>query len=557
MTSAKVLLVDDNALARKISSNFIKKIVPEMELLDFSNAKELYALLEETKETEKNTEELQYIIFTDFNMPEIDGLALTSWIKRHPRFHNIPVIIMTAEDNDQEKDRFFKMGVDAFCLKPLKEDEIKEALEKTHKKFMSLSGLSIEELEQGFLDESIELMDRFLEILNLEQPKKLDHYKEIYRILHTIKGVSGAVNYPVLSLFIHDVETLVQKIIDFKLFNHEKGIELLKLIAQSMMNVFAQIKEKKLTLDLINTFQQPIQSLVLEMASHSYHGSTPETTSSLISGIVEDVSILKKSDTIRVKHEQLDYLQSKLKRLMQIKVQMSTFANQLGQEFHDEHFPKQLQEFILKLENASIEALEGLIKLRARPVTVLKPFCEKMVHGISTTLKKEIKLEFQSVEFLEVDQPIIDLLQGALGHLLKNSIDHGIETPAERIKSGKTKYGTIEMILRKMDHKNFLVQIKDNGKGIQTDKLKSHIIAKGLMDEKFLEKMTTAQINSMVFLDGLSTKTENEVSEISGRGVGMSAVKQSIEDMGGSINVQSDLNIGTTFEIRLPLFFVL
>jgi two-component system chemotaxis sensor kinase CheA len=355
------------------------------------------------------------------------------------------------------------------------------------------------------------------------------------------------------------VESFVQKLIDIKKTSHQKGIDLLLDIARDLQTTFELIKQKKITIDLSEKYTAIFEKSIYEITcDHSSESQEMPSQNSSSNEIVTSESLTsKKSDTIRIKHEQLDYLQGKLKRLMQIKVQMSTFASQLGQEFFDEHFPKQLQELVNKLEIAAMESLEGLIKLRARPVTVLRPFCEKLVSDTARSLGKEVHMEFVSNDYLEIDPPIIDLLVSSLGHIIKNSIDHGIEMPEDRLKNGKGREGKITLNLQKLDKSNFLLTIKDDGRGIQVEKLKASVLQKGLIEEKIVENMNKEQLNTLIFLDGLTTKETSEVSEISGRGVGMSAVKQGIEDMSGSVSIKSETNVGTEFEIRLPLYFVL
>ncbi|MDH4468882.1 MAG: response regulator [Bacteriovoracaceae bacterium] len=550
MGAAKIFLVDDNSLARKLSSNFIKKFNPEFDIFDVGSAKELFTALEsQGQASEKNP----IFIFADLNMPEINGIELTSWVKRHPMFHHIPITIMTAEDSDQEKQLLLKMGIEAYCLKPLKQEEIHLAIDRSRKKFMVLGG-DQEELETGFLDESWDLLNRFMELLTLGDQINETHYKEIYRILHTIKGVSAAVGYPMLALFIHETETFVQSIMGLRCYGHPSAIATLQTVTKSMDSLFQDLKDKKLTEDVIpkfkDIFKVTLESLKNQVISKSLKKEDEVQVS-------KENAIQNRNETLRIKHESLSHLQDKLKKIMQIKVQLSTFAMQLGQEFFDEPFPKELQKLVLKLETASIDALEGLLKLRAKPISILRPFVEKMVSEVSATLNKEVALVISGDEYLEIDPPIIDLLQGGLGHIVKNCIDHGIEAPLIRESTGKTKNGTIRLEFKKIDQKNFQVILQDDGQGINAQKLRAIIIKNELMDSKMVDKLTDEQIYPMIFLDGLSTKDKDEVSEISGRGVGMSAVKQSIEDIGGSIKVKSTEGQGTSFEIQLPLFFIL
>ena len=142
-----------------------------------------------------------------------------------------------------------------------------------------------------------------------------------------------------------------------------------------------------------------------------------------------------------------------------------------------------------------------------------------------------------------------------MGHIVRNCIDHGIESPEERINAGKAEAGSLKLMLSLEDKDTLNLIIRDDGRGIDTQKLKEKLSRTGLMTENSMENLKEEQLLDLIFMDNLSTK--ETTSELSGRGVGMAAVKESIEKLGGKISVTSKLGEGSEFSITVPRLFKL
>jgi two-component system chemotaxis sensor kinase CheA len=173
----------------------------------------------------------------------------------------------------------------------------------------------------------------------------------------------------------------------------------------------------------------------------------------------------------------------------------------------------------------------------------------RMVRDLSRELNKEINLIIQGEE-TELDRTVIDEIGDPLVHLLRNSIDHGIEHPDERVAKGKNPVGEVRLIASH-EGNNVVILVEDDGKGINAEVIKQKALEKGLITQAEADKMDANEAVRLVFLPGFSTA--EVVTDVSGRGVGMDAVKNKIESLGGMVDVETKINEGSKFKIRLPL----
>jgi two-component system chemotaxis sensor kinase CheA len=173
----------------------------------------------------------------------------------------------------------------------------------------------------------------------------------------------------------------------------------------------------------------------------------------------------------------------------------------------------------------------------------------RVVRDLARTLKKDISLVLEG-EDTDLDKNLVEALADPLVHLVRNSVDHGIEMPDEREASGKPRMGTVKLAAsQEGDH--ILLTIADDGKGMDAEKLKQIAIERGVLDSDSAARMSDVEAFNLIFAPGFSTKTE--ISDISGRGVGMDVVKTKINQLNGAVSINSSLGEGTTLEIKVPL----
>ena len=197
-----------------------------------------------------------------------------------------------------------------------------------------------------------------------------------------------------------------------------------------------------------------------------------------------------------------------------------------------------------------IENLQDDIKkTRLLPFHTIMSAFPKMVRDISVSENKKVRFEFSGGD-IELDKYILEEIKSPLMHMLRNSIDHGIEPPDERIKSNKTEDGTIKIILSQKGN-NAIIEIIDDGSGMDIEDIKGSAVKKGLYTEKEVHQMKERQIMNIIFQPGFSTS--QIITDISGRGIGMDVVKAAIEKLNGTIDIETSKNTGTRFILTIPL----
>jgi two-component system chemotaxis sensor kinase CheA len=221
----------------------------------------------------------------------------------------------------------------------------------------------------------------------------------------------------------------------------------------------------------------------------------------------------------------------------------------LGQQasgFSIESHPELVQG-LQELSHHTRELQESVMAIRAQPVKALFSRAPRLVRDLSAKLGKQAKL-VMSGETTEVDKTVIEQLSDPLTHLIRNSLDHGIEMPEERIANGKPAEGTVHLAA---EHRSgrVIIQVSDDGKGIDRKRVLEKAVEKGLVERG--APMTDEQIDQLIFAPGFSTAAQ--VSDVSGRGVGMDVVRKNIQDVGGRVVVQSTPGQGSRFILSLPL----
>jgi two-component system chemotaxis sensor kinase CheA len=202
-----------------------------------------------------------------------------------------------------------------------------------------------------------------------------------------------------------------------------------------------------------------------------------------------------------------------------------------------------------RLSQCTTELQENVMKTRMQPIGNAWAKLPRIVRDLTVDLNKKIELEMLGAE-TELDRQVLELIKDPLTHMVRNSADHGIESPAERIAAGKPEHGTI-VLNAFHEGGHIIIEIKDDGRGISAQKLSGKIIEKGLATEGELADMSEAQIQKFIFHPGFSTA--EQITSVSGRGVGMDVVRSNIEKIGGTIDMKSVVGKGSNFAIKIPL----
>lgn len=245
--------------------------------------------------------------------------------------------------------------------------------------------------------------------------------------------------------------------------------------------------------------------------------------------------------TVRVDTKRLDQIMNMVGELVLVRNRLLS----LGVNVNDESMAKA----IANLDVVTGDLQGAVMKTRMQPIKKVFGRFPRVVRDLARTLKKEITLELEGEE-TDLDKNLVEALADPLVHLVRNSVDHGIEMPEDRKAAGKPTMGTVKLAAsQEGDH--ILLSIVDDGKGMDPEKLKEIAIGRGVLDADAAARMSDEDAFSLIFAPGFSTKTE--ISEVSGRGVGMDVVKTKINQLNGSVRINSQMGVGTTLEIKVPL----
>ncbi len=254
-------------------------------------------------------------------------------------------------------------------------------------------------------------------------------------------------------------------------------------------------------------------------------------------------------NTIRVDVRRLEALMDLSGELVLGRNRLTQITESLVQEFRGHELIKKLQETMAQINFITTELQSAIMKTRMVPIAKLFQRAPRIVRDLAREFGKEIKVVLKGEE-TELDRSIIEELVDPLVHMIRNSCDHGIESPEERIQAGKPRYGTIWLEAEHQEN-HIVIRIRDDGRGLNAEKIKQKALEKGLISPEVAAQLGDKEIYNLIFLPGFSTA--DKVTSVSGRGVGMDVVRTNIEKLKGIIEVDSKPGEGTTFTIKLPL----
>lgn len=253
--------------------------------------------------------------------------------------------------------------------------------------------------------------------------------------------------------------------------------------------------------------------------------------------------------TIRVETKRLDSVMNLVGELVLGRNRLIKIGTQLEQQHESDPQVRVLSETLAQLNLVTTDLQLAVMKTRMLPIKKVFAKLPRMVRDLSQKLNKQVHLEMRGEE-TELDKSVADEIGDPLVHLVRNAIDHGIETPAERQAKGKAGEGQLT-IAASQEGNSIVIRINDDGRGIQVEKIKEKALAKGLISEAELATMEHREILNLIFLPGFSTA--EKVTDVSGRGVGMDVVRTNIRKINGSVDLESEPGKGSQIIIKLPL----
>ncbi len=427
-------------------------------------------------------------------------------------------------------------------------------------------------------NESLDVVD--VELVRFEQdPNNARILDNIFRLVHTIKGTCGFIGLPRLEALAHAAETLMGKFRDGLPATNDAvtlilaTIDRIKGILDSLEREQREPQgdDAELIADLERMVEQvaapaaaqqaagTLTDQVLERPLRPGEDSLDDLERAFRETEIDPVVVKQKApapveasspdeETAKAANQSIRVTLDTLEHLMTMVSELVLTRNQLLEivrQHEDSEFKTPLQ----RLSNVTAELQEGVMKTRMQPIGNAWQKLPRIVRDLSNELGKQIELEMQGAE-TELDRQVLDLIKDPLTHMVRNSADHGLEAPHERRAAGKPERGRIRLSAY---HEGgyIIIQIADDGRGLNTERIKAKLIAQGLASEAEIDKLTEAQIHKFIFVPGFSTAAQ--VTSVSGRGVGMDVVRNNIDQIGGTIDVKSVAGAGLNFTIKIPL----
>ncbi|WP_421621507.1 chemotaxis protein CheA [Alkalilimnicola ehrlichii] len=249
----------------------------------------------------------------------------------------------------------------------------------------------------------------------------------------------------------------------------------------------------------------------------------------------------KPEATVRVDTAKLDDIMNLVGELVLVRNRLATLRGVLGDE--------RMGQAVSDLELVTSDLQTAVMKTRMQPIKKVFGRFPRVIRDLARSMRKEIKLEMRG-EDTDLDKNMVEALADPMVHLVRNAVDHGIESPEEREAAGKPRTGTV-LLGAEQEGDHILLTIADDGRGMDAEKLRNIAVEKGLMDRESANRLDEKECYNLIFAAGFSTK--EEISDVSGRGVGMDVVKNSISRLNGTVDIDSELGVGTTMKIQLPL----
>ncbi|MDP2681380.1 MAG: chemotaxis protein CheA [Deltaproteobacteria bacterium] len=264
---------------------------------------------------------------------------------------------------------------------------------------------------------------------------------------------------------------------------------------------------------------------------------------------MEETTLRSVSNTVRVDIKKLDGIMNTVGELSQLKASISQIVNKLRLEMGFTGTAIELSKIDKNLEKRLKELQESMIEVRMVPIHQLFDKFTRVIRKLSKETGKEVEL-VQTGGDTELDKLIIEDLADPLMHIIRNAIDHGIEPPAEREKAGKPRAGTINLKAYPQGN-HVVIEVADNGKGIDIEAVRRKAVERGLTDEPSSNTLSRQSLLEFIFIHGFSTK--DEISEVSGRGVGMDVVKENITRLSGTVDIDTAEGKGARIILTLPI----
>ena len=391
----------------------------------------------------------------------------------------------------------------------------------------------MEDLINEFIAETREMLEALGgEIVAWESaPNDRARLDEIFRFVHTVKGNCGFFDLPRLEMLSHAAEGVLAEV-----RSGERAAD--HRLVSAVLAIIDRIGELVQALETGESISSADDAQLIDALKSSPSAADPEQSGS-------GGAILEGRKAVRSIRLSIDLLD----RMMSGVSDMVLARNELSRRLREAPTDMAVEAAFGRVSACIAEMRDSITRTRMQRIDNLFVTLPRMVRDLSAELGKQVSLEVDGGD-VELDREMIEMIRDPLTHIVRNAIDHGIEPASERAAAGKSPVGTLRVCARQSGNQ-ILIEISDDGHGIDGDKLVKKAISNNVITEQQAERLTTSQKTALIFEAGLSTASK--VTSISGRGVGMDVVRANIERIGGIVDVDSKLGKGVRLTLRVPL----
>lgn len=479
-------------------------------------------------------------VFSDFKMPKINGFEFKEKLNQLTR--EIPFFILSGYVDREMALKGIEYKIESFLEKPFDKDQLVHLLQEIGDS--RLDALKTDfDLREGFIEDATKLIEDIEETcLQLEQdPHHQEFISKIFGMVHTIKGSSGFFEPKNLHNYSHAYENVLKDLLAGKLS-----------VTPALISIMLQANDAlKMFLEEFKNDDHGDHNIEEMVKVFSNIDERTIGTNQIHQKEVKQSDAMKdkKASEIRVSVKLLDEFMQTSGEMTVLRNMINKTVRSLEKQYAGDKEIALLSELLEEMQKINGDIQNKISDLRKVSANLLVKPLGRVVRDTALSLHKEIDFNVEG-ETVRLDNSVAEALSKSLVHMLRNSVDHGVESPEDRLKKNKDPKGKLNLSFNSVGD-NIVIKIQDDGSGINIEKIREKVIEKGLKSRDEAHRMTANELNHMIFDAGFSTASE--VTEFSGRGVGMSMVKDCIESVKGKIHISSEMGVGTNFNIEIPV----
>ncbi len=480
-------------------------------------------------------------IVSDFKMSDMNGMDLRrTMLKKHK---DIPFILLSGYVTRDDALAAIDAKISAFESKPFDHRRILETIKRVSADRES----SIRErlmLERTFVDEATTICEELEPlIMSLEaNPTDTETINTIFRLVHTIKGSSGVLESTHIRTYVHRYEDLLSKLKSMVIHASPDIISILLQGLDVVNRMIAHLRSGK-------SWEEDVEHLIGIFAISSKVSVKDMTTAVASNFTGNTANPISVKDTVSVPTAMLDQFMEQSGEITVIRNMVNKLLRAIEKDQPGNKNIQQLSELLDEMHKINGSMQGRLSETRKVPCSKVLRSIPRIVRDTASALGKKATLTVFGDE-TRIDTAIAKVLSDSMTHIVRNSLDHGIELPEKREAKGKSKEGSLRISV--VEHKDeIIVTIEDDGAGLNIDRIKKKAIENGLYKEEELIGMSDKHIFGLIFESGFSTA--EKITDVSGRGVGMDMVRSAVQSLRGFIDIESMPDVGTKFHLHLPV----